>query len=288
MNTYRIPELARKYTEHDMIQKHTDLPELPDSRIRLLHTVLETHPRTSHDSDALSLATLLVQLGMDTHDMIDNQEHSDAARNNADRSRQLKVLAGDYFSSGFYHILSKAGQIEMITLLSGAICEINRMKMHLYLRMNQLKLNADEYLQQKVSIKTQLFLIFSKFMDGVTAKAWPELLSIVTKCELIVEELHFSESHEPSRSSWVFWHIWNKATDGEKSLLRDGAVDKTKWSTYVLKYNVRGILKDMLNQQLQQAAALAGQLDSDRLRRDLAQIGDSYKRYSASLVVEEI
>ncbi|MFD1905584.1 heptaprenyl diphosphate synthase component 1 [Paenibacillus rhizoplanae] len=33
------------------------------------------------------------------------------------RTRQLKVLAGDYFSSWFYHLLARHGQIEMLGTL---------------------------------------------------------------------------------------------------------------------------------------------------------------------------
>ena len=51
---------------------------------------------------------------------------NDVKEKKAARSRQLKVLAGDYFSSRFYHLLAQAGQIEMIKQLSNAICEVNR------------------------------------------------------------------------------------------------------------------------------------------------------------------
>lgn len=36
MTTYRVPNLAKKYTNYDMIQRHTEIPNFPDGRVRLL------------------------------------------------------------------------------------------------------------------------------------------------------------------------------------------------------------------------------------------------------------
>ena len=60
----------------------------------------------------------LVQLGMDTHDMVDDIGERRGA-GNALRARLL-VLAGNYYSSRFYHLLSQAGQIEMVRRISNA------------------------------------------------------------------------------------------------------------------------------------------------------------------------
>jgi heptaprenyl diphosphate synthase len=286
MNKFRISELAKKYTEHDMIQQHTELPEFPDSRVRLLHTYLNKGSKTPEQTELYSLVTLLVQLGMDTHDLIEvgDQGHE----NTIDRSRQLKVLAGDYFSSGFYHLLSQAGQIEMITLLSGAICEINRMKMNLYTKMKQLKITAEDYLQQSVGIKMQLFLTFTKVMDGVAAKGWPELLQAFTRCEVIIQELHRNESPERFMKSWAYWDIFHKATKEEKKHLKDGQLDRAKWRTFLIKYNVRSSLLEMLQQQIQLLVSAGQQLDSDKLRKELAIISEPFMRYLSTPVLEEI
>ena len=63
-------------------------------------------------SELFTLATSLVQLGLDTHDLV--TASNDVKEKKAARSRQLKVLAGDYFSARFYHLLAQAGQIDMI------------------------------------------------------------------------------------------------------------------------------------------------------------------------------
>lgn len=285
MNNYKIPEIAKKYIEHDMIKQHTELPEFPDSRVQLLHTVLSKGSKTENYSELYSLVTLLVQLGMDTHDLIDDSDLG--SQGSGDRSRQLKVLAGDYFSSGFYHLLSQAGQIEMVTVLSGAICEINRMKMSLYMKMKQLKVTAEEYLQQSVNIRIQLFLTFSKIMEGKVAANWPDLLQAYTKCEFIIQELDRNESHEGFKRSWAYWYIWSKATKEEKKHLKE-ELDKAKWRSILLKYNVRHSLLEMLQQQVQHVLSMVQQFDSDKLRAELSSIGEPFLRYLSTPVLEEI
>ena len=110
---------------------------------------------------------------------------NDIKEKKAARSRQLKVLAGDYFSSRFYHLLAQAGQIDMIKQLSNAICEVNRLKMNMYMKMKQLKLTAEDYIHQTVEIKSQLFLSFSEFMSEVYDQAWPDILRSYTRCEVL-------------------------------------------------------------------------------------------------------
>src|SRR5690606_13732101 len=121
MRTYRIPEIAKKYVEYDMIKTHTELPAFPDSRARLLFTLLSAERTPAERSELYALVVWLVQLGLDTHDMV---ESSEGKRPETEmRATQLKVLAGTYFSSRFYELLSQAGQIDMIKKISGAICE---------------------------------------------------------------------------------------------------------------------------------------------------------------------
>src|SRR5262245_61503284 len=131
MKSYRIPEMAKKYVEYDMIQAHTELPEFPESRIRLLFTFLANQRTPLIHSELYSLVVSLVQFGMDTHDMIDSESGRLGEKDM--RSRQLKVLAGDYYSSRFYQLLAQAGQVEMIRRISNGVTEVNKLKVSLYM-----------------------------------------------------------------------------------------------------------------------------------------------------------
>lgn len=273
---YRIPEIAKKYTEYDMIQKHTELPDFPEYRTRLLFAFLNKHDRLKSSSELYALVTSLVQLGLDTHDMV--TVTNDAKEKKAARSRQLKVLAGDYFSSRFYHLLSQAGQIELIRVLSGAICEVNRLKMNLYMMMKQLKVTAEDYIQQSVAIRSRLFLSFASMMEEMYHKVWPDVLDSFTRCEVLFEELFRVESMDHFRGSWGYWHILQNGTKEERKLLQEGNADVNKLRMLILKHNIPAQLYALLEGAVTALHAKAGQIGSDKLTDELLQFSEPFAR----------
>jgi heptaprenyl diphosphate synthase len=287
MTTYRIPEMIKRYTDYDMIQNHTELPEFPDFRTRLLYAFLNKNRLFTHRSELYSFVTSLVQLGLDTHDMVPVSD--DRKEKLAARSRQLKVLAGDYFSSRFYHLLSQAGQIEVIRQLSAAICEVNRLKMNLYLLMKQVKLTAEEYISQTVDIKMQLYLSFTHLLEEMYASVWPEILRGFTRCEVLAQEIFRSETLENFRCSWAYWHVLQSGTKDEIRQLIGEETESGKLKSILMKYNVTAQLYQMLEEQLASLIAKINQLGSEKLIKELLQIGEPLLRYvSRPKVLEEI
>ena len=196
MKSYRIPQLASSYIEYDMIEQYTELPNFPDARVHLLYIFLNRGSRLSLDHTELyALVTSLIQMGLDTHESIDIEEgnQSEACM----RSRQLKVLAGDYYSSRFYQLLSEQGQIEVITQLSRAICNLNMMKMDFYSSLQEQELSSEQYLQQKVQLNMQLFLSFAPMIEVTFKDSWELLLYEFSLCETVMNELDHNQGSEP-------------------------------------------------------------------------------------------
>ena len=137
------------------------------------------------------------------------------------RSRQLKVLAGDYYSSRFYQLLAQAGQVGMIRRISNGVCEVNKIKVNFYMKMKQLKLTAEEYLNQCVQVKTELFTVFTEILDEKMARVWTELLQGLGRCEVVMDELLRSDKPEQFNNSWGYWHVLQVGTDEEKRKLND-------------------------------------------------------------------
>lgn len=272
MNNYRIPEIVRKFTDYDLIRQHTELPKFPDIRIRLLYTLLKSKSDCSR-SELFALVTSLVQIGLDTHDWVegDNRDSSVGAM----RTRQLRVLAGDYLSGRFYHLLAEAGQIEAIKAMSHSICEINRLKMTLYGKIKQLKLTAEEYFAHHVRLKMQLFLSFTQWMDERASVHWPGLLQGISGCELVVEELDRAESASNFRGSWGYWHILQQGTPEEKRTVAKEDLQPEELKPIVAKYGVREKLAEMLRQSVEQVQAAAVRFDSDKLLSELKHIGEA-------------
>ncbi|WP_145047477.1 heptaprenyl diphosphate synthase component 1 [Paenibacillus xylanexedens] len=243
MNSYRVPQLAKKYTDYDMIRQHTEIPPFPDSRARLLQVFVSRTDEKQHD-EIYALATSLVQLAMDTHDRIDTL--SGARREQEMRSRQLNVLAGDYFSSRFYQLLAHANRIEMIGKLSGAVAEVNVGKMSLYERMKKLVVSPDEYLRETVQLKMQLFLSFTDIIGEKDQSIWNHLLAEFSTCENIVEELQKLNDEKSFVYSYAFWSINEQGSDEERKVLRQPEPDMRAWARLVLKYRIGEILLDKL------------------------------------------
>lgn len=273
MKTYRIPELTQKYVEHDMILAHTALPDLPDARLRLLFAFLNQQESLNDYSELYTLAVSLVQLGMDTHDLIDTdlEQRTEPEM----RSRQLKVLAGDYLSATFYQLLSQAGQIDMISKISGAVSEVNRQKVNLYVRMRQLKLSAEEYLGFMVQLRSTLFQIFSGVLEVPLSLVWSEVLSGVCHCEVVLDEIVRSECPARFAKSWAYWYLLQEGTDDERHQLNQRIHEPAFISSMAEKYKVRSQLKAKLKHSADTLKSLAGKLESDKLLSELTSIVDA-------------
>ncbi|WP_409346602.1 heptaprenyl diphosphate synthase component 1 [Paenibacillus sp. MBLB4367] len=277
MTTFRIHEMAKPYIDYDMIRIHTELPDFPELRTRLLFAFLGSSGTNADNREVYALATSLVQMGLDTHDMV---PITNVAKEKAEaRSRQLKVLAGDYFSSRFYQLLAQAGQIEMIRLLSQAVCEVNRMKMNFYNLVKQLKMTAEEYLLQSTSIRSQLFLSFTRGMEGLGQKLWPDILISFTRCELISNELARLDSLQNIRGSWAYWHIMQAGTREDKKILQAEESDLSRTKAILHKYNISSQLYHMLDTQVKSLWEQIRQLDSEKFGEELFKIVEPFASY---------
>lgn len=251
----RITELAKKYVEYDMITNHTDLPEFPAPRVGLLYTFLNGRESgSSRTAEICSLAAFLVQLGMDTHDRIDTSKSRKDEK--AMRSRQLKVLAGDYFSSVFYELLAKIDEIDMVSAMSSAICEVNRLKVKLYTALQRIILPAEDYIKQSVQVKMGLFLSFSQFMDKSARSLWKLLLAEISRCEVMLDEMNYSREYPYDRKGYAFLHIMESGSSEDKEILSQGVMNDQEWHSLLAKYNVKEQLMTMLNQSVERVQEL--------------------------------
>lgn len=124
-----VREKLHSRLAHSYLLRFIDIPVIDEERLFLFHELLEqTELEPERKQDTL-LSIMLVQIALDTHERI---SLSDVKNENERKNRQLTVLAGDYFSSMYYHILSKWQDNRLIRTLSEAIQEINEAKMSFY------------------------------------------------------------------------------------------------------------------------------------------------------------
>ncbi|HZG57468.1 heptaprenyl diphosphate synthase component 1 [Paenibacillus sp.] len=263
-----IKESARKYTEHDLINAHAQLPEFPELRSRALTAFLKyatstaPHPKLQ---EAIALAVSLMQHGLDTHELVDGGGEP--------RRRQMTVLAGDYFSSRFYQLLSQAESVQAIGLVSQAVCEVNRLKMNVYLKAKRLLLTAEEYVRSTVDINTHLFLTFGSWMDEVYRKSCPAVLRAMAECELIAGELGRLRP-DGAANGWAYWYVVENGTAEEVELLVKGKLDASRWQALLLKYNLIGRLTDRWETSLAELRSLLRTVGSDKLAEELQRLAE--------------
>jgi heptaprenyl diphosphate synthase len=273
MKRYAIPDIARKYVEYDMIQKHTELPDMAEPRLRMLYAFLSEQNRLAQYGELYALVVSLVQIGLDTHDLIDTSEEKRSEPEM--RARQLKVLAGDYFSARFYQLLAQAGQVGMIAKISHAVCEVNRQKVSLYMRMRQLRLLADDYLTAMIDLRGELFLLFAKVMDAEPALLWPEVVAGVSRLETLAAEIKHSADPAAFEQSWAFWHVLQEGSDEDRKRLAAGALQPDYIAGLHRKYKIEQLLAAKLAQAAEAVKTLADKLSSEALLAELNAVVDS-------------
>ena len=166
----------------------------------------------------------------------------------------------------------------MVEHIAGSICEVNRLKMTLYARIRQLKLTAEEYLQQMTGIRAQLFARFDHLMRNGLGKAWQDILESFVKCELLADELDHLGKPERLRYSWAFWRMREQGYGEVLGELESSADKREQVNALMQKCRIKEQLLQLLDEQVGHLYEKAKRLDSDRLMQELLQIGEPFLR----------
>ncbi|EJL40925.1 hypothetical protein BAG01nite_00810 [Brevibacillus agri] len=183
-----IIEQIYKRTTHSYVEYYVDVPSMAENRLELLYLFLREQGMTKERASIFCTATGLVQLGLDMHEHVKNQYEDSLS---AERNRQLTVLAGDYYSSRYYHLLSETGEIEAIQVLSGAVQRVNEAKMKLYVAgRDSRSLSDEEYWELRNAIDTGLYVaIVEKYADSDDRRRfWVNLMKETAKVESVIGE----------------------------------------------------------------------------------------------------
>ncbi len=185
----------------------------------------------------------LIQTGLDTHDGVPQRNHLPTT--GSFRSMQLNVLAGDFFSSRFYELLARIGDIEMVRSLSAAICEINVAKIERYEAVQKSRLTVSEYVRFYMRIQLPLFEAFKPLIPKALQGVWQTALQALTECELFAAELRNVTA--PHR--YFYWHIMEHGTPEEQKMLSGGQYDGKWLEALTLKYQPARLFYRLLEEQ---------------------------------------
>jgi heptaprenyl diphosphate synthase len=258
MNVNRVRQLASQYANYDLIQQYTELPSFPDFQIRLFLKFVRSDLVSRERGELYSLVASLIQIGLDTHDFVDVSDR--ALPMPQMRARQLQVLAGDYLSGRYYELLSNAEEIERIRDLADAICDVNVLKMNLYMRKLQRDLSGEQYLQLLSAIRTRLFLAFEDDIAEEKRQLWREMLDSGTLIEIMQRELEKLEKPEMIRDDYDGWALWEIISSQRDGVEGPGSLapDKPEWvRIWVDKLGLKEKLRMQIEQTAERLALLA-------------------------------
>lgn len=136
MTSINVHELINEILEafqisikHPYLQKYLKDPSVDMDQATILVYMLTEKELNKEYINECVVATILVQAALDTHDKVGVIPLTDELTN---KKRQLTVLAGDYYSSLYYYILSQINDVALIQVLAKSIQEINESKMNVY------------------------------------------------------------------------------------------------------------------------------------------------------------
>ncbi len=115
-------------TDHPFLKQYSAKPSVDKDKLRFLFAMLESKIPIKK-LEAYALSAILVDAALDAHENVSLQPlNSDFIK----KTRQLTVLAGDYYSSLYYYLLADVGETDMIRIYSYSIQKINEHKMNVY------------------------------------------------------------------------------------------------------------------------------------------------------------
>lgn len=153
-------------THHVYLNKYICQPTVDEQKLFIITAMLsEKLPKKEIKTYALS--ALLVDAALNTHDLVSQSKiHNDYIKKN----RQLTVLAGDYFSSLYYMLLAKSGNLPMIKIYSATIQKINEHKMNVY--QNEVI----PYSQVKKDVSSIESLLLQNIADYFQLEHWKSVI----------------------------------------------------------------------------------------------------------------
>ncbi|MBA9027813.1 heptaprenyl diphosphate synthase component 1 [Peribacillus huizhouensis] len=187
-----LKESTESTAYHPYLLKYLDKPNIDFDKILLLWGMFNELEIQKQERNTYILATLLVQSALDTHELVTNTNENDNSKNGRMlKDRQLTVLAGDYYSGLYYQLLANSNNIQLISIISNAIKEINEHKIMLY---QKTITNEAELMRSIQVIESSLI---GKVADYLNMPFWKEISgALLLLKRLHSEKLNYLESGE--------------------------------------------------------------------------------------------
>lgn len=131
MEIRRLKALIEDKIQHAYLAKYIKKPIIDEEKLIILATMINNTALSNLQKERYITTTMLVQIALDTHELVPTTNDLDESEE-CKLTKQLSVLAGDYFSGLYYLLLSEIEDFDLIHQLASAIKKINEYKMEIY------------------------------------------------------------------------------------------------------------------------------------------------------------
>ncbi|WP_067725451.1 heptaprenyl diphosphate synthase component 1 [Oceanobacillus damuensis] len=117
---------------HKYLEKYLKKPKFDKEKLRILTSLVDHKVSLNPiQKEQYVITAMLVQIALDTHELVPARNDTDETKEDK-LAKQLRVLAGDYYSGLYYLFLSEIEDFDFIHTLATSIKKINEYKIQLY------------------------------------------------------------------------------------------------------------------------------------------------------------
>ena len=161
--------------KHSYMDQYIEKIAIDDEKINILDSLLNNFPKAQKEGYIITVS--LIQIALNTHDNI--TEGPEPPDHTSERiSKQLSVLAGDYYSGLYYLLLSELQDFKMIHTLATAIKDINELKMKLYYQEYS---SLDEFINMFEKVNAELVIRVAEYIGEYTLHSFISEWLLLTK-----------------------------------------------------------------------------------------------------------
>ncbi|WP_382361350.1 heptaprenyl diphosphate synthase component 1 [Lentibacillus kimchii] len=205
MEIRHLKALIKDKMHHDYIEQYVKTPSPDESKLCVMSSILKQSAVSEERKQHYIVTAMLIQIALDTHDQVTDTDES-VSCDKSEKTKQLSVLAGDYYSGLYYLILSEAEETGMTRALATSITEINELKMQLY---HETFHSLEAFIDVIKTLESRLIMRMAEFV-GETA------LSSIAAEWLIIKKLMTIKHHIMSSgldTAFDPWSSSNPVTD---------------------------------------------------------------------------
>lgn len=183
MEVNQLKTMIESSITHTCLDEHIQKPFIDMDKVFLLHFLFKHSRISTYDRGQYIVTVMLIEIALNIHDSItiDTHEQTD------DTTLQLSVLAGDYFSSKYYYILSSIEDIAMTQKLASSIRRTSENRMKLYFN-NYTSLES--FFDITKAIESDMFKLVAKKTNMLDLMPYIEHVLLINKLKKEKEFIH--------------------------------------------------------------------------------------------------